>query len=412
MLAERQPIIRISIVKTFGIGIGCFYILRALFAWMIGKDNSFAVAQFALLGLLLIFAGFLAERRNQYEFMSFLSSLLALVVETNLAAYGYHSFVEYFFLMPVFITFVSLMSGMVYGTLMTALVTICALAIVRIPVDKEALFAPQGPEFTFTFLTYLIGSQAIIAILIVLIQERIAKSKRVLKEKQILRARSTRRVAMANAIGKTSHELNNPMAILDGALRLLELRAGDPSSHSSLISAMQDAGDRLHNVVESITTFAEGDKKEEIIAVSTKALLTTFHLHSLELLRRYGANLDIENLAQNRRIFCRPNQLLFVLNVLLENAVEASEKASKVVWLRTRYENKKVRFEIVDEGKGISEDLLDHIFSPFTTSKPIGETMGMNLSLCRVFLEEQNGAIGFRQLEHGTQFWFELPTEA
>ncbi|RZA23915.1 MAG: HAMP domain-containing histidine kinase [Proteobacteria bacterium] len=411
MLPERQPLIRTSIVKSFGISLGIFYILRALFAWAIGNDTHWAGLQFGLLGVLLIFAGFLAERRNQHELISFLASFLALVVETNLAAFGYHSFVEYFFLMPVFITFVSLMSGMIYGSLMTALVTICALAMVRIPIDKAALFAPRGPEFRVTFLCYLIGSQAIIATLIVLIQDRISKSKSALKEKQILRARSTRRAAMANAIGKTSHELNNPMAILDGALRLLELRVTEPSSHASLITAMQDAGDRLHNVVESITTFAEGDKKEEIIAVNTKAILTTFHLHSLELLRRYGANFDIENLAQNRRICCRPNQILFVLNVLLENAVEASKGASKIVRLKTRYEGRKVRFEMEDEGVGISEDLSDHIFSPFTTSKPIGETMGMNLSLCRVFLEEQHGAIGFRQLEHGTQFWFELPVE-
>jgi len=78
---------------------------------------------------------------------------------------------------------------------------------------------------------------------------------------------------------------------------------------------------------------------------------------------------------------------------IIRNAVEASEEYGKIkVSLRYAYENRQsVVVEIKDEGSGIDEEDMPHIFNPFFTRKKYGT--GLGLSLVKKIIDIHQGMI-------------------
>jgi len=71
-------------------------------------------------------------------------------------------------------------------------------------------------------------------------------------------------------------------------------------------------------------------------------------------------------------------------------------------------------FEIVvkDNGKGIEKEDINKIFSPFYTTKPVGEGTGLGLFISMKIIKEHNGLIDVEsEVEKYTKFTIRLPLE-
>lgn len=103
-------------------------------------------------------------------------------------------------------------------------------------------------------------------------------------------------------------------------------------------------------------------------------------------------------------------QIQQVLINLMRNALEAmrdSEERELIVKTE-RDDAGFVSIEVADTGPGISEDILERLFQPFTTSKPSG--MGIGLSISRRIIEAHGGQIvASRNARGGATFRFSLP---
>ncbi len=92
-----------------------------------------------------------------------------------------------------------------------------------------------------------------------------------------------------------------------------------------------------------------------------------------------------------------PGKISSVLQVIIENAIEAMEYQGQIIISSARtelpdeYFKSYIEITITDNGPGIPAEHLEHIFEPFYTTKPKGT--GMGLTLTKKIIEEHNGKI-------------------
>jgi len=108
-------------------------------------------------------------------------------------------------------------------------------------------------------------------------------------------------------------------------------------------------------------------------------------------------------------------QLQQVFLNILNNAIDAVERDGDI-WIKTKLKDggNSVVIEISDSGPGIPEDIIDRIFDPFVTTKPIGKGTGLGLSITYNIVEKLGGKIYAHNREsgHGAVFTVELPVVA
>ena len=63
-----------------------------------------------------------------------------------------------------------------------------------------------------------------------------------------------------------------------------------------------------------------------------------------------------------------------------------------------------------DNGPGIPARIIEDVFKPFFTTKPVGEGTGLGLHICRQTAERIGGSIAVQSVPNeGTQFFVRLP---
>ncbi|MCY1551017.1 Adaptive-response sensory-kinase SasA [compost metagenome] len=123
--------------------------------------------------------------------------------------------------------------------------------------------------------------------------------------------------------------------------------------------------------------------------------------YKAEVIKEYGQLPAVE---------CMPSQINQVMMNLLVNAAHAIESFGRIT-LRSGHENDWVWLEVEDTGQGIAPHLLNRIYEPFFTTKPVGKGTGLGLSLSYNIVRKHSGRIEvFSTPGQGTRFRVWLPT--
>jgi two-component system sensor histidine kinase RegB len=105
-----------------------------------------------------------------------------------------------------------------------------------------------------------------------------------------------------------------------------------------------------------------------------------------------------------------PRALADALRGLLKNALQASDTASTVTLRLESTVKGLVRATVIDQGRGMSPEVLARVGEPFFTTKVPGEGMGLGLFLTRALAEQLGGEFHITSSpEHGTEARLELP---
>jgi signal transduction histidine kinase len=112
-------------------------------------------------------------------------------------------------------------------------------------------------------------------------------------------------------------------------------------------------------------------------------------------------------------ILCYPGDLNQVWTNIIDNAIQAMDGHGTLTLRTMRFGEEKIRVEIVDDGPGIPEDIVDRIFTPFFTTKPFGEGTGLGLDLAwRIMVEKHHGNLRVESEPGNTRFIMVLPLVA
>jgi signal transduction histidine kinase len=104
-----------------------------------------------------------------------------------------------------------------------------------------------------------------------------------------------------------------------------------------------------------------------------------------------------------------PSQINQVLVNLVINALQAMPSGGRLT-LRTVHHPDQVSLIVEDTGMGMDEEVLKKIFTPFFTTKDVGQGTGLGLPVVHGIVTSHGGSIQVEsQVNRGTRFEIQLP---
>jgi two-component system nitrogen regulation sensor histidine kinase GlnL len=219
-------------------------------------------------------------------------------------------------------------------------------------------------------------------------------------------------MALAASLKGLAHELRNPLSGLKGAAQLLRRRVDDPEARQ-LVELIGTEVERLAQLVDRLLspTPPRPHASLNIHAVLEQVLRLAEKEAgwALRLERDYDPSLP--------ELQGDPDRLVQAVWNLVRNALEAG--ATRVA-LRTRAEfgvrigdqahPLALRMEIIDDGRGVPEEIAEQVFLPLVSGRPDGT--GLGLALAQQVAREHRGSLGYRSRPRHTVFTLLLPLDA
>jgi len=110
-------------------------------------------------------------------------------------------------------------------------------------------------------------------------------------------------------------------------------------------------------------------------------------------------------------VYADPSQLNQVLVNLVVNALQAMPEGGKL-YIRTSSNEDYVSLVVEDTGVGMTEETLGKIFTPFFTTKDVGQGTGLGLPVVHGIVSSHGGSIKVESKAGlGTRFEIQLPVE-
>jgi two-component system, NtrC family, sensor kinase len=186
-------------------------------------------------------------------------------------------------------------------------------------------------------------------------------------------------------------------AILDAGLKVADLDY-ILEDLPALTSESIASANHIAEIVRSVALFARADAQRLLPVNVEDALQSAITLAWNEL--KHRANLE-RDYAGVPPVIGSASELAQVFVHLLLNAAQALPERGGVVSVSTAYANGGVTIRIADNGSGIPLENLPRVFEPFFTTRPVGEGIGLGLSICHGIIARHQGTIDIQSVRGG-----------
>lgn len=164
--------------------------------------------------------------------------------------------------------------------------------------------------------------------------------------------------------------------------------------------------ERVKQIVADLRAFSREDTAEKVIVDINDTLRSSINI--LENQTKYHASI-VTRLTELPKIMGFSGKLGQVFTNLISNANQAVDDHGSI-HIFTEKTDTDIRISVQDNGHGISEENMQNLFTPFFTTKPIGEGTGLGLSISHGIVEEHSGTITVSsELNVGTIFTVQIP---
>lgn len=273
-------------------------------------------------------------------------------------------------------------------------------------------------------------------------QSRLETALHDLRETQMLLVHAEKMNALGQMVAGLAHEINNPIAFVYGNLHSLraDLRTvlnnyesqierprpmgdADPipaarhqiefarSDFDELIDSSIEGIARVKRLVQALRVFVRLDEAEDKLASVQECAEGALIIASGLLSGRAQVTIELRHLPEIR---CYPAELNQVFLNLIMNAGQ-SIPAGRDGWIRISGVDTgtALRITVADNGAGMTPEVCAQLFTPFFTTKPAGEGVGLGLPISqRIITERHRGTItADSTVGEGTTFTITLPKD-
>jgi C4-dicarboxylate-specific signal transduction histidine kinase len=239
------------------------------------------------------------------------------------------------------------------------------------------------------------------------------ETERIITEQQAKLAASSKMAALGEMAASLAHEINNPLAIIDGKLQLLaRLLREDKMTTASALSIIESAAattERIAKIVRSMHSFGRDVATDPFELASLREIIDGTTSFCGERFKNHDIDLGVSSVP-DVRIECRPVEISQVLLNLLNNAYDAVlDEHDRQVRIVVAERPEGVEIAVEDSGRGIAPEHRAKLFQPFFTTKEIGRGTGLGLSVSRGIATAHGGELYLAAGAQRTRFVLRLP---
>ena len=229
-------------------------------------------------------------------------------------------------------------------------------------------------------------------------------------QKQLVR--SEKLAAIGQLTAGVAHEINNPIAVMQGNLDLLREELG--AAAAPVGNELRLLDEQIHRIRVIVTKLLQFARPDEFAGYVETVDANAAVADCLVLVRHELKKGDIEVVQELRAtgpVRLNRNELQQVLINLAVNAVQSMAAGGRLTFVTEDWDAKGVRIGVRDTGAGIPPEHLARVFDPFFTTKKTQGT-GLGLSISLALIERYGGTISVdSRLGEGTEFSVYLLSE-
>jgi signal transduction histidine kinase len=216
-----------------------------------------------------------------------------------------------------------------------------------------------------------------------------------------------RLVSLGLLSASVAHELNTPLAVLNGSIEKL-IETTDDQPTLDRLARMQRVAKRLQRISESLVDFSRV-RNQHMGPVTMRPLID--EAWGLVAIDDKAAAVEFSNrVPPDAVVVGNPDRLMQVFVNLLRNALNAVEPGAGKIDVRSRCGPRGVTISVEDNGQGIPADVLPDIFDAFVTTRLDARGTGLGLTVAEGIVTQHGGSISAaNRAEGGARLEVTLP---
>jgi signal transduction histidine kinase len=243
--------------------------------------------------------------------------------------------------------------------------------------------------------------------------------RKIILEKDLELSQMARHASLAELTTGIAHELSQPLTGIKGISQNMidDINAEEFENLQGVSELMKICAlvDKSSSIIDHIRNFSKKSTLSIIQIDLNKVILEAIDLIQFQLKKNnidlifvlddtipkiFGDKLSLEQLIVNI--------IMNSKDAILEKQFSSSEE-NGTIQMTTFFDEQTVTMIIQDNGSGISEDIMNKIWSPFFTTKKRDHGTGIGLSICNKILKDHNATVSIQSDSNGTQFSIRFP---